>query len=180
MKKLLVFIGESGSGKTTLIAEIVRQYPDQYKKIITCTNRPKRPGEVDGIDYNFLPDEYFISNPNLVLAKKSPEGFCYGTRKSDLFPTTHNLLLTSKLTGIPKLIDLGCQNIIVVHLHISNQLKIERMRNRGDTEEMIMSRLEIDAKSNLTVDLRGTPIINLDAAQKKEEKIEVILRCVND
>ena len=53
MKKLLVFVGESGSGKTTLITEIINKYPGQFKKVVTCTSRPGRIGEIDGVDYYF-------------------------------------------------------------------------------------------------------------------------------
>jgi len=180
VKKLFVCIGDGGSGKTTLIAELIRRHPDQFKRVVTCTSRPMRAGEVHGIDYHFLPEKYFIGNPDLVLATRTVEGWYYGTRKSELFSTSHHLLLTSKLTGVSLLTSLGCRNIIVVRMSISNQLKVERMRQRGDTEEIISHRLkEDDGDNGSSVDMGHIPIIDLQADQTIEEKIGHLLRHAN-
>lgn len=180
-KKLFVFIGESGSGKTRLIAELVQRYPSQFKKIVTCTSRPMRKGEVDGIDYHFLPKKYFIGNPDLILTKKTIEGFHYGTRVSDLSLTSHNLLLTSKPTGIGKLVDLGYKNIVLVRISINDKLKIERMLKRGDSEQMILNRLQLDSNLNNKhkIDLGRITIIDLNAVQLIDEKIACIMRHIN-
>lgn len=176
VKKLLVFVGEGGSGKTTLIAELTGRYPEQFRKIVTCTSRPIRVGEVDGVDYHFLPEKYFIDNTNLVLAKKTDNGDFYGTRKVDLSSDTYHLLLTSKLTGIPRLISLGFRNVVAVRITISEELKIARMRQRGDTEETIFGRLKSDSLTVTDVALEQTPIIDLNASQTIYEKIEAILK----
>lgn len=176
MKKLLVFVGESGSGKTTLIAELTGRYPEQFRKIVTCTSRPVRVGEINGVDYNFLPEEYFTGNSDLVLTKRTVDGFYYGTRRLDLSSNTHHLLLTSKLTGIPKLINLGHRNIVAVRISISEELKIARMRQRGDIEEIISSRIELDVAEKVDVDLEQIPSINLNAIQTLDEKVECVLK----
>lgn len=175
MKKLFVFIGDSGSGKTTLIAELTKKHPDKFRKVVTCTSRKVRVGEVEGVDYNFLPRDYFDNNSNLVLVKKTNGGDLYGTRKTDLFSNTHHLLLTSKLTGVPKLVALGFTNIVVVRIKISKTLKIKRMRQRGDSERVISERLELDAKLT-EIDLGNVPIIKVSANQPLNKKVECILK----
>jgi guanylate kinase len=176
MKKILVFIGESGSGKTTLVTELTKRYPEKFKKVVTCTSRPMRVGEVDGVDYNFLPEEYFADNLTLVLTKRTADGFHYGTRRSDLFSDTHHLLLTSRLSGIGRLSRLGHTNIIAVRMSISPELRIKRMLQRGDSTEEISNRLVVDMTENTTVGLENLPIINLDATQDIDEKIEFVLQ----
>ena len=50
---MLVLSSPSGAGKTTLS----RQLLDNDKQIqlsVSCTTRPKRPGERDGVDYRFV------------------------------------------------------------------------------------------------------------------------------
>ena len=180
MKKILVIVGEGGSGKTTLVAKLTERYPEQFKKVVTCTSRPKRIGEVDAVDYHFLPIEYFTDNSSLVFVGKTSDGYHYGTKRSDLFLSTHHLLLTLKLAGIRKLVDLGLKNIIVVRISITEKLKIERMRQRGDPEEMIFNRLQSDVTDRIDVDLRQIPTIDLNASETLDEKIGLLLRRVDD
>ena len=176
MQRLLVFVGESGSGKTTIITELVRRHPDKFKKVVTCTSRPARVGEIDGIDYHFLPAEHFLENHDLVLIKKTDDGNYYGTRIADLRSNTHFLLIALRLAGVNKLVDLGFKNVTIVHILINEELKIDRMRRRGDIEEMILSRLQLDATDRINVDLGQILSINLDATQTLDEKVECILR----
>ena len=61
---LLVIIGKSGSGKDSVVKEFEK---NGWKKIIKYTNRPKRNGEIDGIDYhfvsiNFMEEKSFFSD----------------------------------------------------------------------------------------------------------------------
>lgn len=54
---MVVLIGESGSGKSSVMKELVNNHG--YKRILEYTTRPKRPNEVDGIDYHFISDNEF-------------------------------------------------------------------------------------------------------------------------
>jgi len=175
MKKLFVVIGGSGSGKTTLITELVKRYPNKFKKVVTCTSRARRTGEIDGKDYNYLSQNFFVNNQKLVLVKYSEEEACYGTRKQDLYSGTHHLLLTSKPTGIPKLIQLGFRNIIVLRINIDEKLKIERMKQRGDSEKEISDRLVLDNLAT-DVDFSEVPVVEIGAEQSLDRKVELVLQ----
>ena len=174
MKKLFVVIGGSGSGKTTLVAELAKRHPNKFKKVVTCTSRTMRAGEIDGKDYNFFPQSFFVNNPELVLVKCSENGACYGTRKHDLYSETHHLLLTSKPTGVPKLIQLGFRNIVVLHINIDEKLKIERMKQRGDSEKEISDRLVLDNLAT-DVDFSEVPVVEIGAEQSLDRKVELVL-----
>ena len=45
--------GPSGAGKTTIYRELLRREPDLWFSV-SATDRPPRPGEVDGRDYHFM------------------------------------------------------------------------------------------------------------------------------
>lgn len=179
MRKLFVLVGESGSGKSTLAFAMEERFPKDYRRVVTCTSREKRVGEMDGRDYHFLPKDYFINNPDLILVKETSEGLFYGTRISELQSTEKHLLLTSKPSGVARLVRHGIGNIVVVDIQISDDLKTYRMRLRGDTEEMIQSRLVSDAKGRALVDLGSTPVIKLNAEQSVDEWVDQILRHVD-
>ena len=55
---LIVISGPSGVGKDTVLQRMKQlQLPFQF--VVTATSRPKREGEVEGVDYFFVsPDEF--------------------------------------------------------------------------------------------------------------------------
>jgi guanylate kinase len=50
---LILISAPSGGGKTTLCQQILARHPDMVR-VVTCTTRPPRPGEVEGRDYYFV------------------------------------------------------------------------------------------------------------------------------
>lgn len=56
---LIVVSGPSGCGKTTLIKAALARWPGRLHLAVSATTRPARPGEVDGRDYSFWPEERF-------------------------------------------------------------------------------------------------------------------------
>ena len=56
MKNIIAISAPSGTGKSTLCDEIRRKRP-QIKFSVSCTTRPKRKYETDGINYYFLTED---------------------------------------------------------------------------------------------------------------------------
>ena len=82
-KYLLVVSGPSGVGKDTVMNKII----DKFNKIVTCTTRPKRPGEIDGKSYFFTTVENFIEgikNNEFAEYVSSFSGKYYGTKKETI------------------------------------------------------------------------------------------------
>ncbi len=81
---MLVLIGPSASGKT----ETAKYLMDHMglKKVITCTSRKPRVGEVDGIDYHFLTRQQFEEGieKHEFLETAEYNGNLYGTKFADL------------------------------------------------------------------------------------------------
>jgi Guanylate kinase len=87
----VVFCGPSGVGKGTLIDLLMKRFPnDQFGFSVSHTTRPPRPGEVDGVHYNFTTVESIKAD---IAAGKFIEyaevhGKYYGTRCVFMFDVT--------------------------------------------------------------------------------------------
>lgn len=83
---LLVVSGPSGAGKSSLIKEILKNIDNVYFSISTTT-RPKREGEVDGVNYYFVSKEEFEEDikKGLFLEWANVHGNYYGTSLKPVF-----------------------------------------------------------------------------------------------
>lgn len=54
----VVLSGPSGAGKDAVLDELARR-GHVFHRVVTCTTRPPRTGERDGIDYHFVTDAEF-------------------------------------------------------------------------------------------------------------------------
>ncbi len=85
-KPLLILISApSGGGKTTLCRQLLRARRSMVRAI-TCTTRPPRPGEKNGVDYYFLKAEDFLKRVQAgnFLEHATVYGNSYGLLKSEL------------------------------------------------------------------------------------------------
>jgi guanylate kinase len=84
---LLVIAGPAGSGKTTLCQRLVAEVPG-VARVITCTTRPPRDGEVHGRDYYFHSDAEFdrliAAGAFLEWARVHGSERRYGTLKREI------------------------------------------------------------------------------------------------
>lgn len=79
--KLIVITGATGTGKTTVSRYLSEQYAIQ--RVITHTTRPKRVGEVDGVDYAFETPVSFAHNH--YIEDVTYAGYQYGSSYESLY-----------------------------------------------------------------------------------------------
>ena len=77
---LLVVSGPSGAGKGTLVERLMRARPECVFSV-SATTRPRREGEVDGVQYEFVTREEFEKRigEGYFLEWAEVHGKCYGT-----------------------------------------------------------------------------------------------------
>src|SRR3954453_11182072 len=83
---LLVLISApSGGGQTTICQELLAARP-QMTRAVTCTTRPARQGEQDGVDYYFLDAGSFLKRVQAgnFLEHATVYGNSYGTLKAEV------------------------------------------------------------------------------------------------
>lgn len=100
--RLTVLSGPSGVGKGTLVAVVRERHPQVWVSV-SCTTRPPRPGEVDGVHYRFVDAGEFAE---MVARGEFLEhalfaGHAYGTPRAPL--------LAKLAEGVPVLLEIELQ-----------------------------------------------------------------------
>ncbi|MBI3628110.1 MAG: guanylate kinase, partial [Candidatus Rokubacteria bacterium] len=82
---LIVVSAPSGAGKTTLCREVRAFLPDLAYSVSYTTRRP-RPGEVDGVDFHFVPESAFaeLRDAGRFAEWAQVHGNLYGTHAATL------------------------------------------------------------------------------------------------
>ncbi len=84
--KVIALFGKAGSGKDTILRALVNKFPDRYNEIVSCTTRPPREGEQEGVNYYFLTVDQFtekVLNGDMLEATEF-NNWHYGTALSSL------------------------------------------------------------------------------------------------
>ena len=145
---LIVFSGPSGVGKGTVRQEIFSTPDHQFEYSVSMTTRPKRPGEVDGVDYFFRTRGEFedLIKKGQMLEYAEYVGNYYGT------PLTYVNETLDK--GIDVFLEIEVQGALQVKKKVPDGVFIfltppdldelkDRLVGRGtDSEEVIRQRIE--------------------------------------
>lgn len=84
---LVIISGPSGVGKNTIIDALRRRPRDpDYHYVVTCTTRARRPGEIDGVNYQFLTKPEFVAlrDSGGLLEFNEVYGNWYGTPRAQV------------------------------------------------------------------------------------------------
>lgn len=79
---ILAICGKSASGKDTLAKQLCSSLGENTHMIVSDTTRPPRAGEQDGINYNFISTNDFLTKQYLEWTRF--KGWYYGTPISSL------------------------------------------------------------------------------------------------
>lgn len=84
MPLLVVLTGPSGVGKDTVAARLQALF--SLERVLTCTSRPRREGEEDGVHYRFLGSDEFAEwvGAGRFVEHATVYGHRYGILRSDL------------------------------------------------------------------------------------------------
>lgn len=140
--KIIALIGEAGTGKDTLMKSILKSSPNNFNEIISCTTRPMREGESNGINYYYLTPEEFtykILNHEMLETTKFNDWF-YGTSINSLKPNALNIGVFNPNGIRTLLLNSELVEIIVFKINCSDKIRLIRQLNREknpDIEEII-------------------------------------------
>lgn len=133
MYKIIALIGEAGTGKDSLMDAILAFRPD-FHEIINCTTRPRREGEVHGVNYFYYTPEQF---GDMVLHDEMLEctvfnDWFYGTSYDSLRSDCINIGVFSP-TAVEALMARPDVDVQIVRLRAGAKTRLLRQLNREDS-----------------------------------------------
>ena len=141
-------LGKSASGKDTIIKKVSE---DMNIPIVTShTTRPMRPNEKQDREYHFVNDEFFNKHKDEFLEIReykvyTGETWYYGFHKNEF--TNGEKMLIIDANGRNELIKyFGKDNIMTFYIHSYEEVRRERLKNRGDNKLEIERRIKTDDK----------------------------------
>ena len=150
---LILISAPSGGGKTTLCQQLLATNPN-VTRVVTCTTRPPREGERDGVDYYFIDAATFQRRVQAgeFLEHATVYGHRYGSTKSEVLARLRqgrDVLLSVDVQGVAAIQSQAAEDtelkraLITVFLTPASIAILEqRLRKRGtDPEEVIQDRL---------------------------------------
>jgi len=177
--RLFVISAPSGAGKTSLIDAVMREDP-RLKISVSYTTRAPRPGEKNGIDYQFVDVATFLAmrERGEFLESAEVHGNRYGTSKKvilDAVQRGEDLILEIDWQGAQQVRKLYPACIGIFILPPSVEELERRMRARGQDSDAVIRRRVENAREELAhAGEFNYAIINKDFETAKRELADVI------
>ncbi|MCW8943232.1 MAG: guanylate kinase [Sedimenticola sp.] len=143
---LFIVSAPSGAGKTSLLKALV-ETEDQIKVSVSHTTRPRRPGEVEAVDYHFLDTTAFrqMIEAGEFLEHAEVFGNFYGTSEAgirDQLSSGNDVILEIDWQGAQQVRKRIPGTVSVFILPPTPEALRQRLSGRGqDSEEVIKRRL---------------------------------------
>jgi guanylate kinase len=150
---LFIVSAPSGAGKTSLVKALVERDPGLVLSV-SCTTRPAREGEQDGVHYHFLDRERFEReiSESAFLEYAEVFGNLYGTRAADVrqcLDAGRDVLLEIDWQGARQVRERFPEAIGLFVLPPSIEELERRLRGRGTDSDDVIARRMAQARDEL-------------------------------
>lgn len=155
MKYIIAFIGKAGAGKDTIATELLKKHPS-WNTIVSCTTRPPREGEIDGVNYHYLTNEEFaqkVLNGDMLEATYF-NNWHYGTMASSLQEGINVGVFNPE--GYDCLKEMPSKEVKVIgfYIHADPKTRLLRQLNREESPDVyeIIRRFNADEEDFSHID----------------------------
>lgn len=185
---ILTITGPSLTGKTTL-AQLIIQNTDNFEVVVAHTTRKPRHGEINGVHYNFVNKDEFLSmikNNDLIefaeVGPKDSKEF-YGTSKKSLiniFNKNKNPLLVIEPEGannLNKFANLNNYKIFQIFLNNPREILLQRLLERFKNDNLATSENYTKRLINM---LDIEPVKWIEPALSRKQHYDLIIPYFNN
>lgn len=142
----IVLSAPSGAGKTTIFRRLMAERSD-IGYSVSCTTRPPRPGEVDGVDYHFLtPDAFEQQRAAGAFAESATvHDHSYGTLRAEVQEVLSggkHVIMDIDVQGAAQFARAFPQSVLIFIIPPSIDVLVERLTRRGtESRDVLLTRL---------------------------------------
>lgn len=174
--KVIALFGPAGSGKDYLLHEITNIFTNLHE-IVSCTTRPKRQGEKNGINYHFLTEEEFhqYEYNGDMLESVCFNNWWYGTLINSLNENYINIGVFNP-EGIRSLLEDSRLEVYPIAITAKAKTRLMRQLLREDNPNIreIFRRYEADEKDFSFIDFDYAIVHNEDSNTSVDDLANII------
>lgn len=169
MIKVIALMGKAGSGKDTILTALTHRYSNEYNEIISCTTRPPREREIDGVNYHFLTlDEFHRKEMDGDMLETTEfNNWYYGTALSSLLMDKVNIGVFNP-AGVRSLLKNKTIDLTVYYIWASDKERLIRQLSREQDPDVHEIMRRFTADENEFSDLSDIPY-QLIANQERDD-----------
>ncbi len=177
---MLVLSSPSGAGKTTISRHLLPA-DDEIDLSISVTTRPKRPNEIEGVDYHFVDQPTF---DQMVMAGELLEhatvfGHGYGTPRAPVeaaLEAGQDVLFDIDWQGTQQLAEKASKDVVRIFILPPSTTELERrLRTRAqDPEEVVQGRMAKAADEMSHWAEYDYIIVNHDVAESLAQVVAIL------
>ncbi len=181
--KMLIVSAPSGSGKSTIVQWLMTEHPElKLYFSISCTSRPPRGSEQNGVEYFFLTPEEFrekIQNNEFLEYEEVYENRFYGTLKQQVENQRNqgqNVVFDVDVKGGVNIKKFYGDEALSLFIQPPSVAELRRrLEGRGtDTQEAIEQRLAKAGYEMTFAPQFDQVIVNDDLERAEQEALKVI------
>lgn len=177
---LIVISGPSGVGKDSLIKRLL-ELDSNLRYSVSCTTRPPRPNEVDGVNYTFVNRQRFeqLIKEGAFLEYATYDGHLYGTvvdRVERARATGHDIVLKIEVQGAEQVRERVPDGLFIFVAPPSTKELARRQELRNSESEKDMASRRKIAETEMTFASRYDHVVVNDDLERAVGEVLAIIQ----